>query len=241
MNNGKPARQAILTRLKRTLADGLAPFPGGTGALSGVPAPVTHAGGDRANLARLFRERLEAIDGTADIVEAGRDVAACVIQRILSWSNGASTSVLSWSPTLLPVPELPERLRDAGVTLVAPSDLHDADQRRTAAALPVGLTGVDAAFASTGSVLLPSAPGKPRAASLLPFHHLALVPFSRLHANFESWLAERRHTGELEPLLRGNAQITFVTGPSKSADIELNLTLGVHGPKDVHAVLFEDR
>ena len=45
---------------------------------------------------------------------------------------------------------------------------------------------------------------------------------------------------KLENVVRGNSQLAFITGPSKSADIELNLTLGVHGPRDVHAIVFDD-
>ena len=103
-----------------------------------------------------------------------------------------------------------------------------------------GITGVDAAFAATGSMLMISAPGASRAASLLPLRHIALIPFSRLYANMEDFLSERRARGELTDLLRSRAAWQMITGPSKSADIEMNLTLGVHGPKHVHAILFND-
>jgi L-lactate dehydrogenase complex protein LldG len=148
--------------------------------------------------------------------------------------------LLSWAPSELPIPELRSQLEKHGVSLFVPTDMHEADARERAATLPIGLTGVDAAFAGTGSLVLVPGPGRSRAASLLPLHHIALVPKSRIHATFESWLAGLRSEGRLESLFREHAQLAFVTGPSKSADIELNLTLGVHGPRDVHAVVFED-
>ena len=102
-------------------------------------------------------------------------------------------------------------------------------------------TGVEAAFANTGSVVLTPAPGRSRIASLLPLHHLILVPLSKIYPTFEDWLAKLRKEGHLETFVRESGQIAFITGPSKSADIELNLTLGVHGPKVVHAIVFDDK
>jgi hypothetical protein len=95
-------------------------------------------------------------------------------------------------------------------------------------------------LAATGSLLMMAGPGTNRSASLLPFRHIALVPFSRLYRNFEEWLAERREAGTLIDTVRSRANLTLISGPSKSADIEMNLTLGVHGPKFLHAILFDD-
>ena len=89
-------------------------------------------------------------------------------------------------------------------------------------------------------MLVVSGAGTNRAASLLPFRHIALIPFSRLYPTMEAWLAERRAAGELTDLLRTRAGWNMFTGPSKYADIEMILTLGVHGPKFVHAILVDD-
>ena len=67
-----------------------------------------------------------------------------------------------------------------------------------------------------------------------------MIPFSRLFATAEDWLAEMRYAGGLDAYIRRSRNISIVTGPSKSADLEGNLTMGVHGPKVVHAVLFDD-
>ena len=83
--------------------------------------------------------------------------------------------------------------------------------------------------------------GKNRAAALLPLYHIAVIPFSRIYPSIEAWFEVMRNEGDLDDRVRGCSQLTFVTGPSKSADIELNLTLGVHGPKMVHALMFDDR
>ena len=66
--------------------------------------------------------------------------------------------------------------------------------------------------------------------SLLPPVHVALVPVERLHATLGALFAA-------EPdLLRAAANVVFVTGPSRTADIEMTLTRGVHGPRIVHVV-----
>jgi L-lactate utilization protein LutC len=72
----------------------------------------------------------------------------------------------------------------------------------------------------------------------LPFRHIALIPFARLYPTMEDWLHEQRQQDKLVNYLRAHANLAMISGPSKSADIEMNLTLGVHGPKFVHAILF---
>jgi L-lactate dehydrogenase complex protein LldG len=213
--------------------------------LPAIPTAVTNAQGDPKTLANLFGARLEEVQGSYEVV-ARADVAAHIVRRIEAWRRSADghpaefDGAVSWDPDEIPVPGLEAQLRDAGLSLIVPDDLHNSACRDRAAAADVGITGVDAAFASTGSVMLASGLGKSRAASLLPLHHLLVVPTSRLFATFESWLAHERQEGRLDDFLRNAGQVVFVTGPSKSADIELQLTLGVHGPGTVHAVLFDD-
>jgi L-lactate dehydrogenase complex protein LldG len=214
--------------------------------LPAIPTAVTNAQGDPKALAKLFGARLEQVQGSCEVVARAADVAAHVVRRIEAWRRSANgrpaefDNVVSWNPDEIPVPGLEPQLREAGLSLVIPDDLHNSACRDRAVAADIGITGVDAAFASTGSVMLASGFGKSRAASLLPLHHLLVVPTSRLFATFESWLAHERQEGRLDDLLRHAGQVVFVTGPSKSADIELQLTLGVHGPGTVHAVLFDD-
>ena len=100
--------------------------------------------------------------------------------------------MLSWHPDQLPVSGLAETLADMGWTWSHPAILRTPESRDAVRFIRFGLTGVEAAFASTGSMLVVSGPGRSRSASLLPFRHVALIPFSRLYPTMEAWLAERR-------------------------------------------------
>lgn len=108
----------------------------------------------------------------------------------------------------------------------------DGDLRAFCAEADVGLTGVTAALVETGSLIVESGPGKSRLASLLPPVHIAMVPLSRLTTDLFTWSADR--TGPIA------TNVTLISGPSKTADIEFTLTLGAHGPKRLIAVLYDD-
>ncbi len=215
-----------------------------------VPMTVTRAEGEPLSLVQRFGSQLEAVKGSYEIVGDTSDVVARILERVRFWESESDSKqgddsqprrILSWDPGELPLPSIGESLAEAGIELFVPNDLHhDADRERAGSA-GIGLTGVEAAFASTGSIALAPAQGKSRAASLLPYRHIVLVPTSVIHPSVESWLATLRQDGCLSDLVRDSAQLVFITGPSKSADIELNLTLGVHGPKQIHAIVFDDR
>ena len=96
----------------------------------------------------------------------------------------------------------------------------------------IGLTSADAALAETGSVIVSSGPGRSRAASLLPPIHIVLIPISKLLPDIFAWTAKR--TGTLA------SQVVLISGPSKTADIEQTLVVGVHGPKRFIVILYSD-
>ena len=76
----------------------------------------------------------------------------------------------------------------------------------------------------TGTIGLLSSTEKPRAVSLLPRVHLAIVTPAALRADMHQVFAEAKSSNYL----------VFITGPSRTADIELNVTLGVHGPRNLY-------
>ena len=92
-----------------------------------------------------------------------------------------------------------------------------------------GVSEASWGLADTGSVVLAAAPEEPRARSLLPDVHVSLLRRDRILAGLDE-LFER--VGDALP-----SSLAIVTGPSRSADIEQKLTIGVHGPREVHVVL----
>lgn len=96
----------------------------------------------------------------------------------------------------------------------------------------VGMTGAFCGIAETGTLLLLSGPDTHPVTSLLPETHVAVLEASRLTRCMEdAWDLVRRETPALP------RQMAFVSGPSRTADIELTLVLGVHGPYRVHIIV----
>ncbi len=240
-------RSEILDRLKATLADPDARFkvPELQVARTKGPSPVTHVG-EQTDLSALFGAMLDAVGGSHEIVDEPDAVPNAVIRHFETLRNARTEDglsfdrVLAWAPEMLGVTGLEDTLLQVGIEILVPSDLHEVDCREEASSIAVGITGADAAMASTGTLVLGTGPGRSRAASLLPLHHIALVAASRIHTTIEAWMAALREEGRLDEALRTASQVTLVTGPSKSADIELTLTLGVHGPRTVHAIVYGD-
>jgi L-lactate dehydrogenase complex protein LldG len=117
-----------------------------------------------------------------------------------------------------------ERLLRLGVELVPALE-----EKRVIAACDVGITGADAALAESGTLVLASSPAKPPMVSLLPRIHLAIFRPSTLRADLRELLAD----------LSNQKHFVFISGPSRTTDIEKVLTLGVHGPKELYAWCYE--
>lgn len=247
-------RETILSKLRTTLArpDLRFPPPDPPPLTDARRMTVTSASGDGYALAKRFGAEISKLSGTFEITETAAEARLATINKLLDWMNeedemrkgmrletGQERKILSWSFEALPLEGLPESLKDLGLEVVSPRDLRSSEVRDAIRHIRFGITGVEAAFASTGSMMMASGPKTHRAASLLPFRHLALVPFSQIHPTMEAWLDVQRK-GDFVQYMKDHANLSMISGASKSADIEGQLTVGVHGPKFVHVVLFDD-
>ena len=95
-----------------------------------------------------------------------------------------------------------------------------------------GITGADFAVAESGTLVLVHNPKQPRLISLAPILHIAIVPAKRVVAVYEEAIEHIFGRGGNLP-----SQISFITGPSTTADIESTLFKGMHGPKKIHLIL----
>ncbi len=104
----------------------------------------------------------------------------------------------------------------------------------------VGISGANMAIAETGTIVLVTNEGNADLTTTLPPVHIALFGMDKLVATLEDAVAmlrmlPRSGTGQLM-----SSYVNWITGPSRSADIEQSLTIGVHGPKELHCVILDN-
>ena len=184
-----------------------------------------------------FRREFERVGGVFHRVAALADVPHLVAGLA---REREARRVVAWHPAALGA-DLAAALTARGLDVLAmpAGELGDEAERRALrtriAEAELGLTGVDLAIAETGTLVVRSGAGRPRSTSLLPACHVAVFDRSALVESLRQVgvLLEAWHAPDAPP---AGAVTSFITGPSRTADIELTLTRGVHGPKEVHAV-----
>ena len=178
------------------------------------------------DLAERFTTSLRAVAG--EVSRAGSLSEALEQMETILHELNAERVVANHVPPLSDI-DLPGRWPAFNWHIVGqtPGDL-----KAVCAAADVGISGADAALAETGSVVISSGPGRSRLATLLPPVHVALVSTTLLTSDLFTWTAARQ--GDLP------ANVVLVSGPSKTADIEQVLAIGVHGPKRFIVVLYDD-
>lgn len=174
------------------------------------------------NLKRLFIEKAEALK--CFIWQVSDDEAA--IQKILELIED-DKQILSWDQNEIPLRSLSEALAGESITVADKSD----------GSVRVGITGVSAALATTGSLLLMSSAERPRTASLLPDCHIAVLRQDQIIPDLETWVAKQKSQG-LEHF-RDSVNVAIISGASRTADIGKVLVMGAHGPRDLHIIMLE--
>lgn len=204
------ARNEILQRLRKHPS---------TGAL---PSPWTSTPGAN-DLGARFEEALQASKGEvrrADSFDAALEQLGGVLREVDA--RAVVVNDLPRQPLLDRWPQFEWRFVDQN-----PEDL-----REYCARADVGVSGAVAALAETGTIVLHSGADRSRLATVLPLVHVALVPISCLVNDLFSWTAGRGSSAL-------PANVTLVSGPSKTGDIEFEMTLGAHGPRRLRVILYQ--
>jgi L-lactate dehydrogenase complex protein LldG len=212
-----PARENILARIRARQAKPAIATEAEREAMRAHIAAHAHSprpAADWETVAR-FRERALGLSSTVDEVEALAAVPVAVARYLgaaslpLAAACWAEFAALDWGA--------------AGVEIAA-REARDSDL--------VGITGAYCAIAETGTLMTLSGRQTPAVTSLLPETHIAIVSVSRVVRGMEeAWKLlreERRHPPRA---------VSFISGPSRTADIEQTVTLGAHGPYRVHVIL----
>ncbi len=189
--------------------------------------PAWQSRRDFANLVQRFTESLTAVLGEvhyAQNLEGAWQIVGDIIESL-----DAKQIVLNGERPLLDS-DLPQRWPQVDWHIVGQDD--DSNLRAFCTTADLGISGADAALAETGSVIITSGARQSRLATLLPPVHLAVVPTSHLTTDIFTWTADRP---EKMP-----ANLVFVSGPSKTGDIEQTMAVGVHGPGRFIVVLYKD-
>ena len=134
-----------------------------------------------------------------------------------------------WESQYLKKLKLKKSLKHAGLKLIT------AKYKNRIANSNIGITEADYAIVDTGTLVLLTKNNQPRSVSLLPPIHLAIVRPEKLVRNIQDLFVILKSEQEEEEEI--TSCMTFITGPSRTADIELNLTLGVHGPKELYVII----
>jgi len=182
------------------------------------------------DLLALFRERAHDVDAVVH-GPVGRHGVPRAVAGIAAGHQ--CRSFMAWED--LPASGVASALTAAGLARVkgeVPVDTrieHQLEYRD----LDLGVTGAAAGLAESGSVVLDHGPGRPRMASLVPEVHVALLDLALMERTLAHWAHKRPES------VVDTANLVVITGPSRTGDIEQQLTLGVHGPKHVHIVLIK--
>ncbi|NJN99533.1 MAG: LUD domain-containing protein [Anaerolineales bacterium] len=186
-----------------------------------------------AQMAESFARELGALSGYVHLLEEADSVAAVILEIL---QKHQASQILAWDEAGLGLPWLGEALNSAGITLTRHHLGVEGEERiADLAALDgvrVGLTGAQGGLADTGTLALVSGPGRGRLASLLPPVHIALLPRQKLYPSLPAFLAANPTAAT------AGSNLVLITGPSRTADIELTLSMGVHGPKEIHVIIY---
>jgi len=191
-------------------------------------------------LIQTFKVECELLTGKVYVVQ-NRYEACQSLSSIIEETE--AKRFIKWNSPLLEKLNVDDLLESFGLKNMllaeksSTSKQHRRDYTGAASKAELGISGIDYGLADTGALVLKTSPDRNRAVSLLPPVHVAIMESRCILSSSDDLithlLLDLEEKGDLDSCL------TLITGPSVTADIELNLVLGVHGPKELHVIILE--
>ena len=193
------------------------------------------------------------------VIEAGKPInlhviplpdsayAAAAIARLGAEKKpewGEAKNIAAWRHPLIDSLSLSESLGRLQIPLhvttsippAADKEFDEAERRRQRAGIIasfIGVTSADFCLADTATLVMRSRPGQPRSAALVPSIHIAVIRLDQILADMKELFALLRWDEHYRREGLSN-YMSFISGPSKTADIEATMVHGAHGPREVH-------
>jgi L-lactate dehydrogenase complex protein LldG len=220
--------RASLQHNRATLADVAARTPH-------APPPFVHP--PQEDLLVQFAAELAKLEGYPH--HCADDSQALDAIRVILQHHQAH-SVVAWDRAQLGLPGLDALLDELGARVLANAIIgaERATRLRALEPAPVCISGADAGIAESGTLVLRSGSGRGRLASLIAPVHIAVLRRAQIVRGLGAALAllQEQHGRDL---FVDSSNLTLISGPSRTGDIELTLTLGVHSPREIHVVLID--
>lgn len=209
--NPSPSKENILKKIRKALSHSTPlPFPQSEGTQSVFPALQQEAEVE-------FAEQFTRLQGK---------FIYCINRQELAFQLNSLIRKQDWQKVFCVEDELVQAVSEP---------LSDRLTREDLAHCDVSITGCEYLVARTGSIVLSAAQAGGRSASVYAPVHVCIAYTSQLVYDMkDALLAARQQFGDKLPSL-----ISFATGPSRTADIEKTLVVGVHGPREVFLFLVE--
>ncbi|GAB4215776.1 MAG: lactate utilization protein [Roseiflexaceae bacterium] len=230
------AREAMLARIRAGLEQSRAWLEAQANAAPHTPPPFVHPPQD--DLAEQFASELARVAGHAHHctdAESALDIIATII------GGRAGAGVIAWDHEQIGLPGLDMLLAQLGAPVLDArvSGAPRADRLQALEPAQICISGADFGIAESGTLLLVGAAGRARMASLLAPVYIAVLRRGQLVRGLGEALEAVRARYGTDPLSQ-HSHIVLITGPSRTGDIEMTLTLGVHGPGEIHVILIDD-
>ena len=253
------SQEAFLARVRRALHKDAVPLPSrpplwwsDTDVAEATAQLQMRLAAQRPALIAQVQQELDAVGGVVAHVHSAPEAVAYITR--LAQQKDAHL-VVRWQSDLLEALEVDAALHQQGITVQitalppgliaeeAPGTVAMTTRRQELrewlAHAELGLSGVDYVIAETGTLVLMARAGQMRGVSLLPPVHVAVARTSQVIATLADYLLLAQAVGaDLQQYL--TSCVSFVTGPSRTGDIELKLTVGVHGPGELHLLVLDD-